>query len=540
MFALEAARLTPKSAKRTVVVFAESKGKLTPAAQMVDEGTDGLIRATLRTGRYQGGAGELTRITLQNHAITQIIVAGVGKLSGMQRRDWWKSGMVIGKQFDALGVKEATIALGDLDTTDETFAAATALIEGIHMALYRFDQFKEVKEHQQPRFERLIIHTNTRTARQIEEETPRLAKLLAATDTTRTAANLPPNVANPEYMAEQARKLEKLGVKVEVIDEKQMKKLGLNLFLAVGGSAAPEDQPRMVLMHYNGAKSAKPTALIGKGIMFDTGGYNLKPSNSMGGMKFDMCGAAAVLGTMQALAERKAKVNVIGVMACAMNMVGQNPFLPDSVYKSYKGLFVEIGNTDAEGRLVLADAIAYTIDKFEPEQIVDLATLTGACMVALGGGYAGLFSTSNALANALAKAGDDTGERLWRMPVDDFYAAKTHVADINNDGSPYGGASTAAVFLKRFADKTPWAHLDIAGTSNVERGVNGTHSELGHATGFGVRLLTHWLENASAATEEGATPKRRRGRPAGTRAPRAATPAIPGVKRGRGRPRKNA
>jgi leucyl aminopeptidase len=302
-------------------------------------------------------------------------------------------------------------------------------------------------------------------------------------------------------------------------------------------------------MQYNGApRGTQPRAIVGKGIMYDTGGYNLKTGKSMADMKYDMCGAAAVLGAMQALAARKAPVNVVGVMACAMNMVGQNPFVADSIYKSYKGLHVEIGNTDAEGRLVLADAIAYTIDKFQPEQLVDLATLTGAVLVALAGGYAGLFSTSNPLANALIKAGDDTGERLWRMPVDDFYGAKTKVADVNNDGSPYGGSALAAVFLKKFVDgKAAWAHLDIAGTAWVDGAVPGTPAELGHATGYGVRLLTNWLENAAPITPEG-KPARRRGRPprvataapAATRTAKARKPAAPGAKRGRGRPRKTA
>ncbi len=532
MFAVEAARLTSKSTRKTVVVFAEAKGKLTTAAQMVDEGLEGVIRSTIRTTRYQGNNNEFTRITLQNQPVTQVIVAGQGK-GAEGRRDWWKSGLSIGKQLDALGVKEATIALGDLSSAEEAHAAATALIEGVHMALYRFEQFKEVKEHNTARFEKLIIHTSTRAARLIEDDIANIAALAEATDTTRTAVNLPPNVANPEYMAEQARKLEKLGVKVEVLDEKAMKKLGMNLILAVGGNAAPEDQPRLVIMQYNGGKKGDaPQAIVGKGVMFDTGGYNIKIGGSMGGMKFDMAGAGAVLGAMEALARRKAPINVVGVMACAMNMIGQVSFLPDSIYKSYKGLHVEIGNTDAEGRLVLADAIAYTIEKFQPEQLVDLATLTGACMAALGASYAGLFSTSNSLANALTKAGDDVGERLWRMPVDDVYAAPTDVADVNNNGSPYGGASTGAVFIKRFADKTPWAHLDIAGVANVEK-IPGGQKELGHATAFGVRLLVNWLEGIAATTSNPLA--KRRGRPS-----RASLEAEAATKRGRGRPRKNA
>ncbi len=533
-FVLEAARLTPKSAKRAVVVFAENKGKLTDSAQLVDEGLGGVIKSTLRGTRFNGGAGEFAKVTVQDGAVSLVLVAGLGK-EPSERREWWKAGLAIGKQLDAAGVKEASIALGELDGAEEAFAAATALVEGVYMAIYRFEQFKEVKDHQLPRFEKLTVLTSTRAARMLEEEAPKLFALLEATDHARDAANLPPNIANPEYMAEQARKLEKFGVKVEVIDEKQMKKLGLNLILAVGGNAALEDQPRLIFMHYNGGKKGDaPTALVGKGIMYDTGGYNLKINKSMGGMKFDMCGAAAVLGAMEALAKRKAPVNVVGVMTCAMNMVGAQSFVPDSIYKSYKGLHVEIGNTDAEGRLVLADAMAYTIEKHNPSQIVDLATLTGAIVAALGGAYAGLFSTSNPLANALQKAGDEVGERLWRMPVDDCYAAPVKVADVNNDGIPYGGANAAAVFLKRFADKTPWAHLDIAGTGWVD-GLPGEPKELGGARAFGVRLLVNWLESAAPVAVEGAVPAKRRGRPA-----KAAIAAVAGVKRGRGRPRKAA
>lgn len=526
MFTLTTARLTEKSVKKTAVVFSESKARLTQAAEFVNISTNQAISSALRGTRYQGGMNEITRVTLNNHMVTQALVVGVGKLDKLEQRDWWRLGLSIGKNLDAIGVNEATIALGELADEETTFAAAKSLIEGIHMSLYRFDTFKsEQKEHQKPRFEKLAIHTSTRVARMIEDETPALEKLLSATNTTREAVNLPPNIANPEYMAEQARKLEKLGVKVEVIDEKQMKKLGMNLFLAVGGSAAPEDQPRLILMHYNGLgkTNEKPYAIVGKGVMFDTGGYNLKPSNYMGGMKFDMAGSAAVLGAMQALASRKAKVNVVGVMACAMNMVGQTPFVPDSIYKSYKGLFVEIGNTDAEGRLVLADAIAYTIEKYNPTHVVDLATLTGACMVALGGAYAGLFSNNKTLANSLHKAGEEVGERLWHMPADDVYAAKTKVADVNNDGSPYGGASTGAVFIKKFADKTPWAHLDIAGVANQDK-VPGIPDAFSGATGFGVRLLVNWLENHAPAPLPESTsikakpkdpnaPKRGRGRP---------------------------
>ncbi len=534
-FALEAARLTPNSAKKTVVVFAENKAKLTESSLVVDEALGGFIRSSLKQSRFQGGAGEMLRLTVGGGAITQVLVVGLGKET-TERRAWWKTGLTLGKHLDAMGVKEACIAFGELE--NDSVDCAEALVEGVGMAMYRFETFKtEMKDHQLARFEKLTILTSTRTARTLEERAPDVMKLLAATETTRTAVNTPPNIANPQFMADEAKKLEKLGVKVEVFDEKQLKKMGCNLILAVGGSAAPEDQPRLVVMQYMGAgKDAPIHAIVGKGIMFDTGGYNVKPGASMRGMKFDMAGAAAVLGTMQALAARKARVNVVGVMTCAMNMIGQTPFVMDSIYKSYKGFNVEIGHTDAEGRLVLADAVAYTIDTFEPAEVVDLATLTGACMVALGGGYAGLFSTKDALSNALQKAGDAVGERLWPLPVDDFYTSKSEVADICNDSmSGYGGASIGAAFIKKFADKTPWAHLDIAGVANAEK-IPGARAELQGATGFGVRLLVNWLEGLQVSDAPKAG--RKRGRKPAIRAASGEATAEPGPRRGRGRPRK--
>ena len=535
-FTLSAQRLTPNSAKRTVVVFAEKGAKLTEAAQIVDEALGGFIKQSIKQTRYQGGAGETMRLTVGGGAIRTVLVMGVGKLSG-NRMAWWNTGLATGKALDAMGVKDACIAMGELED-DATTACGEAFIEGVHMAMYRYDTFKtEQKDHEKPRFEELTMLTSTRSARQLEEAWPNIQKLLAGNDLTRTAANTPPNIANPQFMADEAKKLEKLGVKVEVFDEKQLKKMGCNLILAVGGSAAEADQPRLVIMHYQGAGKNAPThAIVGKGIMFDTGGYNVKPGNSMRGMKFDMSGAAAVLGAMHSIAARKAKVNVVGVMTCAMNMIGTNPFVMDSVYKAYNGINVEIGHTDAEGRLVLADAIAYTVEKYQPAHVVNLATLTGACMVALGAKYAGLFTNKDALGNALKKAGDQVGEQLWELPSDDAYQSKSEVADICNDSAGgWGGASVGATFIKKFVGKTPWAHLDIAGTANAEK-ITGGNKYLSGGTGFGQRLLVNWLESLQGATAEGDAPvgKKRRGRPA-----KAATPeATGGAKRGRGRPRK--
>jgi leucyl aminopeptidase len=534
-FSLSAQRLTPNAAKKTVVVFAEKGGKLTESAQIIDDALGGFIKSSLKASRYQGGAAEITRLTVGGGAIRHVVVVGVGKL-GSSPASWWHTGLALGKTLDAMGVKEACVALGELESNTPT--CALKLVEGVHMAMYRYETFKtELKEYQAPRFESLSILTSTRSAREMEEQWPRTQKLLAANDTTRTAQNTPPNLANPQYMADEAKKLEKLGIKVEIFDEKQLKKMGCNLILAVGGSAAAEDQPRLITMHYQGAGKDDPTyAIVGKGIMFDTGGYNVKPGNSMRGMKFDMSGAAAVLGAMQALAARKAKVNVVGTMTCAMNMIGTTSFVMDSVYKAYNGTTVEIGHTDAEGRLVLADAVAYTIEKFQPEALVDLATLTGACMVALGGKYAGLFTTKDALGNALKKAGEQVGELLWELPSDDAFQSKSEVADICNDSAGgWGGASVGATFIKKFVGKTPWAHLDIAGTANAEK-IAGGNKYLGGGTGFGQRLLVEWLEGLQV--EATPTKGKRRGRPAKDNAPKAI--ATTGAKRGRGRPRKQS
>jgi leucyl aminopeptidase len=332
--------------------------------------------------------------------------------------------------------------------------------------------------------------------KEVKKRLPGFRGLMAGSDLARDLVNLPPNVALPRTMAAEARKLSRLGVRVQVLDENRMEKLGMNLLLAVGRGASRDQQPRLILMKYQGAARDVPfRAVVGKGVMFDTGGYNLKPTGSMETMKCDMAGAGAVMGLIKALAMRKSRVNVIGVCGCAVNMVSDRAYLPSAILKSYQGMTVEIGNTDAEGRLVLADAMAYVIDREKPEELIDLATLTGACMVALGGQYAGLFSNNDRLAASLAKAGEATGERLWRLPVDDAYAAKPQVADANNDGKRYGGASTGAVFLKKFIGETTWAHLDIAGVAFSEKMPEPIFPLKG-ATGFGVRLLVNYLENA--------------------------------------------
>ncbi len=303
----------------------------------------------------------------------------------------------------------------------------------------------------------------------------------------RDLVNEPANVLYPEEFARRATALKKLGVAVEVLDEKAMKKLGMNALLGVGQGSARES--RLVVMRWNGGKrGSSPVAFIGKGVCFDTGGISIKPAQGMEDMKGDMAGAACVVGLMHALAARKAPVNAVGAIGLVENMPGPDAQRPGDIVKSMSGQMIEIINTDAEGRLVLADVLWYVARRFKPKFMVNLATLTGAIIVALGHEHAGLFANDDKLADRLLKSGQATGERLWRMPLAPEYdkLIDSKFADVKNTGGRNAGAITAAQFLQRFVDKTPWAHLDIAGTG---MGSPQTDINKSWASGFGVRLL---------------------------------------------------
>ena len=303
----------------------------------------------------------------------------------------------------------------------------------------------------------------------------------------RELANRPANHCTPTVLADQARSLGKqFGLKVEVLDRKDCEKLGMGSFLAV--AQGTEEPPRFIVMRYNGAaKTQAPVVLVGKGITFDTGGISIKPSAEMDEMKYDMGGAASVLGTVHAVASLKAKVNLIGVIPATENMPSGTAIKPGDVVTSLSGQTIEILNTDAEGRLVLCDALTY-VERFKPAVVVDIATLTGACVIALGHVRSGLFSADDALAAELLAAGEAALDPAWRMPLDDEYdeALKSSYADMANVGSRAGGAVTAAMFLKRYTAKFPWAHLDIAGTAWKSGAAKG-------ATGRPVPLLTHFV-----------------------------------------------
>lgn len=478
--------------KKTIVLFADDKQKLAINAAKFDKENGGIVSKALKNTRFQGGLGEVFAMATPHlDAVERVMVVGVGTPKNLTEDRHRIAAMKVAKTIDASAVTEC-VAVVETFKGDKTpnARAVKGFVEGLMLNLYRMDQFRTTqKDHMKSVFKKLSLQVEDVAA--VKKLIPLVEAQASGSNLARDLVNLPPNIANPAHMVKEAKKLAKLGVKVKVLGEKEMEKLGMNLLLAVGRAA--EEESQLIIMTYTGDKKSKAKkCIVGKGVMFDTGGYNLKPSAGMAAMKSDMGGAAAVMGTMRALAERQAKVNVIGVCGCVVNKIGGNGFLPSDILTSYSGKTVEIGNTDAEGRLVLGDAMSYIIDKEQPDEIIDLATLTGACMVALGAHYGGLFSNSEKMVEKLQASGAVTGERLWRLPIDAGYAARPTLADLNNDGNRFGGASTAAVFLKNFVGNTPWAHLDIAGVAMAEKVPGGP--DVKGASGFGVRLLVDYLD----------------------------------------------
>lgn len=381
-----------------------------------------------------------------------------------------------------LGRTRAVFDLAGLESFTE------AIIEGAVLADYRFETFKETKTAPLKTLRCLVAEVAA-----AERAGARGAALGEATNLARRIGNLPGNLLFPKALAEEARQLAaRTKLRVTVLDEKALRAQKFGGILAVGqGSVKP---PRLIVLeHRGGPKSQRPIALVGKAITFDTGGISIKPAANMEEMIFDKCGGMAVLGAMAGIAQLKIKRNVIGVIASAENMPGAAAYRPGDIVTTYDGKHIEIVNTDAEGRVVLADAIAYARQVGQAAAIIDLATLTGACGVALGDYAAGLWTTADDLKMALLAAAEKTGERLWPMPLYDEYfdQIKSEVALIKNSGGRPGGACTAAAFLKIFAEETPWAHLDIAYVANI----NKPRGDLGRgATGFGVRTLIELID----------------------------------------------
>ncbi|HEV2675925.1 MAG TPA: leucyl aminopeptidase [Aliidongia sp.] len=478
----------------TVVVGVGEDRALTPAAAALDKETGGALGRAMASSRFTGTKGQLLSVLAPaNLAVDGIVLAGLGKLADVDALTLQALGGSVAAHLNGAGESEATIQLGALDGVKLPPAAIAANVAfGARLRSYRFDKYRtQLKAEQKPTLKKLTVQSDVGSA--AKKAFADLDKLADGIFFTRDLVSEPGNILYPESLADEAMTLTELGVEVEALDEKKLKKLGMGALLGVGqGSVRP---PRLVVMAWLGAKDkqAAPVAIVGKGITFDTGGISLKPGAGMEEMKWDMGGSGTVIGLMKALAGRKARVNVIGVVALAENMPDGNAIRPGDILTSMSGQTIEVHNTDAEGRLVLADALWYTQDRFKPRLMVNLATLTGAILVALGSEYAGLFSNNDELAERLTAAGKAVGEPLWRMPLNEAYdrAIDSDVADMKNiSGDRNAGSSIGGVFLQRFVNGVPWAHLDIAGvawskkdTATVPKG----------ATGYGVRLLERFV-----------------------------------------------
>ncbi|HQZ13987.1 MAG TPA: leucyl aminopeptidase [Devosia sp.] len=437
-------------------------------------------RATSAAG-FTGKQGQVLDIVAPNGlSANRLLVLGAGKADSDSPTAWTDRGGSLAGKLQALKVTSAAVVIEDAPAERVADLAA-----GLRLRHYRFDRYKSAKPDAEPEKLLVTLHTASKAAldRALVQRMPAVEGTLLARD----LVNEPANVLGTVEFADRAKELAALGVTVEVLDEKQLRKLGMNSLLAVSqGSARP---PRLVVMQWLGGKKGEaPVAFVGKGVVFDTGGISIKPAANMEDMKGDMGGAAAVTGLMQTLAARKAKANVVGVIGLVENMPSSTAMRPGDIVTAMSGTTIEIINTDAEGRLVLADALWYTQDRFKPKAMVDLATLTGAILVALGQDHAGLFSNNDELSAKLSAAGAATGEKVWRLPMGPAYdkMIESRFADIKNSAGRHGGSITAAHFLHRFVKDTPWAHLDIAGAG---MGTPASETNTSWAPGFGVTLL---------------------------------------------------
>ena len=468
-----------------LVIFCDDSLKVGAATRKALGASANLVARAADTNKFKGKSGStLDILAPEGLKASRLIVVGAGKLSAIKEHDFLKLG---GAAAGKLRGRDAVTIIAELPDGAMKPDQAAAVASGVRLRAYKFDRYKTKKKDGEDAALRADISLAVGDVSAARKAFAPSAHIVDGVVAARDLVNEPPNVLFPVEFARRASQLRKLGVDVEILDVKAMTKLGMGALLGVAqGSTRPG---RTVIMRWSGGKRGDaPVAFVGKGVCFDTGGISIKPAGSMEDMKGDMGGAACVVGLMHALAARKAKLNVVGAIGLVENMPDGNAQRPGDIVTSMSGQTIEIINTDAEGRLVLADVLWYVAKKFKPKFMVDLATLTGAIMVALGTEYAGLFSNNDELAERLTKVGLATGERVWRMPLGPEYDKQidSQFADMKNAGSRHGGSITAAQFLQRFVDDTPWAHLDIAGTA-----MGAPKSEINQSwsSGYGVRLL---------------------------------------------------
>lgn len=476
-------------AKAEIVAFIVDDGrKLPKSAGELDKASGGLLTEAATGARFDGKAGQIAVVVLPKGSdAKRAVLIGGGKAKGRDGQAYERIGASLIKSQASSGFKSVSVHVDGSDN-------AARVAAGAKLAAYRFDTYKtKLRADQKPSVTSLAVVTE-----ESKDAKAAFKHLGAATDGTyfaRDLVNEPPNTLYPASYAKRLKELEKLGVEVEVLGEKEMKKLGMGSLLGVGQGSVKESQ--LVVMKWMGGKeSADPVILVGKGVCFDTGGISLKPGAGMEAMRGDMGGSAAVAGTMKAVATRKAKANVVGIVGLVENMPDGDAIRPGDILTSASGQTIEVQNTDAEGRLVLADALWYAQENFKPAAMIDLATLTGAIVIALGHENAGMFTDDDSLARELKYAGREEGENVWRLPLGDVYdrMLKSQFADMRNIGGRAAGSITAAQFLKRFVnDGVKWAHIDIAGVAWREG--EKPPQDPSWASGFGPRLLDRWIKD---------------------------------------------
>ncbi len=488
---------SPEKQRAGCVVVGVFEGrKLSASAQTIDRAAKGFLTEVMKRGDHEGKAGT----TLVLHCLAglpsdRVLLVGLGKERELGESAYRKAIDTAVKALRATGATDATFFLTELTLRkrDTAFKVEQAVL-GIMEGMYRFDRMKSKPPEQKRPLRKVVLQVARRS--DIAPGEAALARAMAVAEgvcLARDLGNLPANHCTPTHLATEAQALAKQhGLGCEILDQKDLEKLGMGAFLAVArGSRQP---PKLIVLEHFGAKKkdTPPVVLVGKGVTFDTGGISLKPAAEMDEMKYDMCGAASVLGTMKAVALMKLPINVVGIVPATENMPGGNAVKPGDVVTTMSGKTVEILNTDAEGRLILCDALTYA-ERYKPAAVVDIATLTGAMVIALGHIATGLFANADSLARELVHAGEASWDRAWHLPLWDDYqeGLKSNFADFPNIASRAGGAITAACFLERFAKAYPWAHLDIAGTawkSGADKG----------ATGRPVALLANFLTRRSA------------------------------------------
>ena len=483
-------RSPEKQRSACLVAGVHESRKLTPAAQAIDDASENYLSNLLRKGDMDGKIGQsLLLHNVPGIPAERLLLIGCGKAADLDDRQYRKIMVNSIKQVKQTGALEAVSFLPDLDVKDRDYRwKIQYAIQFIDHELYQFKDFKSAKKETKKTLRKITLVVPRGELGQCESALSRGVALAKGVKLTRDLANRPANACTPTYLAEQAEELgnEFPSVEVTVVEEQEMEDLGMNSLLSVSqGSAQPA---KLVIFRYQGAgNGSKPVVLVGKGVTFDTGGISIKPSSAMDEMKFDMCGAASVFGAVAAVAGMELPINLVGVTPAVENMPSGTATKPGDIFTSMSGQTIEVLNTDAEGRLILCDALTYS-ERFEPAAVIDIATLTGACVVALGKHATGLLSNHDPLAADLLQAGLTAGDRAWQLPLWDEYEKQLEspFADMANIGGREAGTITAACFLAKFTKKFRWAHLDIAGTAWVS-GKNKC------ATGRPVPLLVQYL-----------------------------------------------